>query len=272
MAIKTLYPKKRTFSSTTEYKMFRRVKGNRSVEETRIKKIRTSIMENGYICNPIIVNERMEVIDGQGRLEVLKELGLPVDYIVVPGTGAKECTAMNIASTNWTMMDYINSYAVTGNQNYINLKKLVEKYKGVAGLSVITGLVMGNPGARGNTARNAVMKGQYICGVNEMSYAQRRLDWLATMKPVFKTCANKTTLHVCLLYAYDMREVDRERLATQILEFGKVTGFSTIEDCFDVLSEIYNFRLRAENKIDFKHCYKYEMVKADYKKPNDWIV
>ena len=37
----------------------------------------------GFIKNPIVVNEKMEIIDGQGRFEVCKEKGLPIYYNIV---------------------------------------------------------------------------------------------------------------------------------------------------------------------------------------------
>ncbi|MBQ2600753.1 ParB N-terminal domain-containing protein [bacterium] len=65
---------------TTDYDKFKTLDGNRTVEKSRVNKILKSINDNGYIHCPIIVNERMEIIDGQGRLEAVKQLGIPVEY------------------------------------------------------------------------------------------------------------------------------------------------------------------------------------------------
>ena len=67
---------------TKDYSIFKKLTGNRSTELERITKICDSIREVGYITSPILVNENMEVIDGQGRLEAFKELGIPVEYII----------------------------------------------------------------------------------------------------------------------------------------------------------------------------------------------
>ena len=82
---------------TTNYGMFRRLLGNRDVTEARISKIVNRIEENGYIESPIAINEKYEVIDGQGRLEALKRLKMPVDYYVVEGAGLKQNTKRSIA-------------------------------------------------------------------------------------------------------------------------------------------------------------------------------
>ena len=62
--------------STKNYEMFQKLEGNRPVLERRINKIIASINNVGYITSPIIVNDKYEVIDGQGRLEALKQLKL----------------------------------------------------------------------------------------------------------------------------------------------------------------------------------------------------
>ena len=46
---------------TNNYEKFKRLKGNREVSPTRIRKIVESINRVGYITSPIIVNEKMEV-------------------------------------------------------------------------------------------------------------------------------------------------------------------------------------------------------------------
>lgn len=56
---------------TNNYDQFKRLVGNREVNPKRVKTIKKSVEEIGYIPNPIIVNENMEVIDGQGRLQAL---------------------------------------------------------------------------------------------------------------------------------------------------------------------------------------------------------
>jgi ParB-like chromosome segregation protein Spo0J len=59
---------------TRDYGMFKRLKGNRDITTNRVAIIKASIENIGYISNPIICNENMEIIDGQGRYEACKEL------------------------------------------------------------------------------------------------------------------------------------------------------------------------------------------------------
>ena len=112
---------------TKDYSIFKRLVGNRDIPETRISKIVESIQTIGWIHNPIIVNEKMEVIDGQGRLTALQRLKMPVEYIVAEGAGNKECIYMNMNMVNWKLPDFIKSYAEQGNENYQRLLGLMEK-------------------------------------------------------------------------------------------------------------------------------------------------
>lgn len=92
---------------TMDYSKFKKLKGNRNVDPVRVQRIIQSIKKVGYITSPLIVNEDLEVIDGQGRLEALRILGLPVEYIVHENIGIDECISMNINQINWVDRDYI---------------------------------------------------------------------------------------------------------------------------------------------------------------------
>ena len=61
-----------TIYCTKNYEIFKRLYGNREVLAQRKRTIKNSILEIGYISNPIVVNENMEIIDAQGRFESLK--------------------------------------------------------------------------------------------------------------------------------------------------------------------------------------------------------
>ena len=92
---------------TKDYSKFKVLDGNRAIRDRRVDAIVQSITEVGYVTSPILVNENMEVIDGQGRLAALERLNMPVEYIVQEGIGIEECRQMNIHQSNWTDYDYV---------------------------------------------------------------------------------------------------------------------------------------------------------------------
>ena len=112
---------------TKKYSIFKKLDGNR--DTYAVDKIIKSIREVGYIPSPICVNDKMEVVDGQNRLEALKRLGMPVHYYIVKGIGIEEARQMNIGRRNWTLLDYLKSYAAEGDANYSYFLEMLEKHK-----------------------------------------------------------------------------------------------------------------------------------------------
>ena len=145
---------------TDEYGIFKRLPDNRDVLEKRVRKLVASISEK-YLTNPIIVNENMEIIDGQGRYEALKQLGKPIDFIVVHGAGSEDCKRMNRFNTKWSTLDFAKSFAKAGNKAYIMLLRGVDATK----LPIGTVLRLANHGSKtGGTsyAMSAFEKGKLI--------------------------------------------------------------------------------------------------------------
>ena len=69
---------------TNNYDIFKLMPNNRNVNLTHVGRLKLSFKEM-YLISPIIVNSRMEIIDGQHRLHAAKELNLPIYYIIVDG-------------------------------------------------------------------------------------------------------------------------------------------------------------------------------------------
>lgn len=106
----------------TDYSKFKKLSDNRDVLSGRLSKLMASFSVK-QILNPIIVNEKMQIIDGQGRYETLKKMGKPIQYIVADGANSDDCKRMNRYNTKWSALDFAKSYAASGNQNYVNLLK-----------------------------------------------------------------------------------------------------------------------------------------------------
>ena len=82
----------------TDYTKFRKLPDNRDVLSNRLTKLEASLSERA-ILNPIIVNEKMQIIDGQGRYEALKRMGKPIQYVVAKGANSDDCKRMNRYNT-----------------------------------------------------------------------------------------------------------------------------------------------------------------------------
>lgn len=113
---------------TRDYSVFKYLSGNRDINLHNVNNIVKNVLENGLLPKIVIVNENMEVIDGQHRIEAFKQLNLPVEFQIRKGLGLKDCIAYNVSSKKWETVDYINSYAERGIDDYITLKKCIDEY------------------------------------------------------------------------------------------------------------------------------------------------
>ena len=238
---------------TKDYDMFHRMEGNREVTDKRAKNIRKSIEKIGLIPSPIIVNEHMEVIDGQGRLEAIKQLGLPVFYIIVPGLTLVDCVAMNVNTTPWTLIDYIASYAETGHEDYSRLLRLINSYD----LPMNT-VVCAATGVMSTSNSSVIKEGTLVISESFYWAVDEMLSYVERFSKLMKEngISNKGPVLNCLCFCYQCDEIDNERMYKQFMKYCyKLRSTAKILEILDALSDIYNFGRKA-NRVYIKTKYQ----------------
>ena len=115
---------------STDASIFTTLSGNRRINRAHVKRLEEAISEDAKVTlyNPILVNEKFEVIDGQHRLEAIKKLNLPTYYIQVNGLKLNNAQALNKLSKPWSPVDYAKSYSDLGNGNYSVYLALKEEF------------------------------------------------------------------------------------------------------------------------------------------------
>jgi len=103
--------------STTEYSKFKKLKGNRAINELHVRKLVESIKEKDLEM-PIAVDENMNVLDGQHRLEAYKIVGNPVTYIIKNQFELQDVRNVNSVNRKWTLTEYLMSYCKLGKKDY----------------------------------------------------------------------------------------------------------------------------------------------------------
>lgn len=225
--------------STKKYDMFKELKGNREVSPSRVKKIIESIKNVGYITSPIIVNENMEIIDGQGRLKALQFLQMPVEYIVHKGAGINECLSMNIHQTNWTLKDYIKSYADRGLQSYVYLQDLIDTYKNLALITI----VMACQG--GTKYSKKIYRGDLDLTERDYEKVKEKLDYITEVSSyfAFKNGA-KSYLEFSLLICQTLDCIDLDRLKERLKEDCSIMRrWNSVPTCLQSIEDVYNLNL-----------------------------
>jgi hypothetical protein len=163
---------------TTDYSIFRTLTGNREPKSPHVKRIAKSMKEKQLLV-PIIVNEKMELIDGQHRFLACKSLGLPVYFIIQNGYSIPEVQRINTASCNWGSTNFVQSYIDTGNENYIVFKQFQDQFN----LPVsCTMTLMGIESA--NDIKN-FKHGMFSINKAGMDKAEAAAGWIKKLLPIY---------------------------------------------------------------------------------------
>ena len=245
---------------TKDYSIFKRLIGNRDIPESRISKIVESIQTIGWVHNPIIVNEKMEVIDGQGRLTALQRLKMPIEYIIAEGAGNKECIYMNMNMVNWKLSDFIKSYAEQGNENYQRLLSLMERYAN-GNLDIISTAVYRLSKSKHRDIKQGTLQlteDQYRAAIPRLEYIKPILEEIDDKK----LPGSMVTLMQTLIYYYDYPEVDKNRLRYSVEKnIYNATPWVLNTDCEREVENCYNYGLGLEKKIFIAHLVKEERMR-----------
>lgn len=245
---------------TRDYSKFKKLTGNRSVDDGRISKIKASLAKVGYVLNPIIINECFEVIDGQGRLQTFKEQGLPVDYVIAFGAGIDECVAMNVNQTNWKLPDYINSYCEKGDQHYIKLKRLIDRFPEL-GLDEVCCALVGWLRTDNRTIREGSLRfddeqyNESIPKLIEATDLYEEIKRLNLDKKIKDDVGSINMLLRVYMICMEFSQVDMKRLRKRIIsDICNATTYKDELSCAKSLEDLYNYK--ATNRVYISSLFK----------------
>lgn len=113
-----------------DYSVFKPWRYNRHVQEAHVKHLMAAIKKRNMSDHfPVLVNERMEIVDGQHRFEALKRLELPIVYKVMPDSKIDDLHLINANVKTWSSGDYVHFYAKRGRKDYIRLGQDLREHK-----------------------------------------------------------------------------------------------------------------------------------------------
>lgn len=112
---------------TDDYGKFKFIKGNRKIIESHVNSLMRAMKKND-LFTPIVVNDKLEVLDGQHRLEARKRLGFIVPYITVRDVGLEHIQELNCNQKGWVVNDYTDSYIELGKKDYEVYKWFRQKF------------------------------------------------------------------------------------------------------------------------------------------------
>lgn len=255
--------------STYNYDQFRFIEGNRPTDESHIRKIMKMINEVGALWCPVLVNERMEIIDGQHRYEAFKRLNLPVIYVVQSGIGIREVRAMNTVAQRWKDKNFVHSYAhgEEAKQSYRWYENLQKQYPYFSD-RVILMAAKGNTTTASINAR--VRGGQFEMNESEYEQAIVILNWLSKLRPyVDQLTGNRSYMYMGLVFCFIDLNVDNDYLLEKFPKhYASISEYANILGAIrEVEKKIYNFNLRAPRE-PASIVFDYELFQKGKKQRN----
>lgn len=231
--------------TTTDYFLFKPIDGNRNKNALHLNRLKKSITEH-YLFTVIIVNERYEIIDGQHRFECVKDLGLPLNYIVCKGYGLNEVQILNQNSKTWNADDYLTGYCNLKNENYLIYKEFKEKYQFGHNecMSMLTGINM-----NGGTLFNAFKDGTFK--VTNLVNAEKEAEQIWMLEDLYKGFKRRAFIYA-MLCLFDKPQFDFSEFLQKIKKQP-----SALKDCVDIkqyislIEEIYNYR--RHEKVNLRY-------------------
>lgn len=154
--------------TTMNYKIFKHDASNRSVNNLHVGKIARSMKKYGYIkAYPVHVIKDddgfFRIMDGQHRVEAARVAKVPV-YYVVSKTDDISISEINNTQKKWGFVDYVNSYANQGNDEYVKLKDFSEKHNLTVRMSamLLSGKKINDDNMTGACVSRAIKDGTFM--------------------------------------------------------------------------------------------------------------
>ena len=240
--------------STLDYDKFKYIDGNRDVEH--LSNLRKSIKEHGWYRQPILVNERFEIIEGQHRFVVCKENDLPIEYIVQNGLRATDCAPLNTGRTNWRARNYVHLHSMNS-VDYMYFEELLQRFKFSARVTyVATGKSL-----TGGGVTKVLNGGTLKCNSDDYEKGCRNLQWLSQFNEDIKReglRGTKDALFTALIFAKNSKSISVAQLTDRVhrnfSRYGK--SIADMTDAIEKTNIIYNYKCKVENTVDLVSEYR----------------
>lgn len=232
--------------STTAYSIFSLVASNREINLAHVRNIVESIkVKNLLSVNPITVNDKNEVLDGQHRLQAAKELGLPIFYIVSDGLNQVDISRLNTNKKNWTAGDYLNFWCAEGKDAYKKISKFINTHNHIA---LTSALKMLSPSYR--RGGEEFKEGEFK--IESMENAEKTAAQLDELLQFGKHVFSSVFIHFYCKLALN-EHYDFEKMVYQIQKAPRsFVPCANEKQYIELFEEIYNRDVKSQNRVSFK--------------------
>ena len=226
--------------ATKDYRLFSVSKHNRDINPGHLRKLKPSMEEYGWIpAFPMLVRRTakgLEILDGQHRFSVARELGLAVWFV--------ECDdgfnipLINASQVPWRTLDYAESFSKCGKGDYSEVIAFAEIHQ----------MQIGDAAAllAGTTSFPNIRK-CWIAGtyrITERDYAERVAYLYTSIREMTHATVDKS-LRLALIAIARVPGVDYARLVRNAARLPeRFMKFATREGALQMLEAVYNYGRR----------------------------
>jgi len=248
--------------TTTNLNIFKfMVDGNRPVDKKHVNQLKDRLSEK-YLRTIVIVNEIMEIIDGQHRYTAIKELneenekrGLPLmslEFIICKNYGVEECCQYNGKSKNWSNKNITEGGKTLNIEEYKIYDKFIKEFN--LPHNVTVGLLSGVTTNTKNSDEFKNLKLE-IKDVNEsLSNANKIIDIVNTgIIPIGRSDQPVGVFGLALLeILLKVDTYDHDRMVRKCREYVEREGRSlrkltNITEPLIEFEEVYNYKERCKD-------------------------
>ena len=235
--------KKQEIHFTKDYEMFKILQGNRDkYRNAAYNRLKLSMEKKHILSSAIIVNEHMEIIDGQHRFWVCQELGLEVPYTIEVGATRDDAQLLNTAGRYWNIYDHLNAYADSGMKDYQTTLNFISKYG--FNMDESMALLSNSTSATGDIRfkfRGGTFK------VKDLHLANKQANDILSFESLYDGVRRRSFVYA-MLTCFSIPNFDVKRLRSKLkYQKNKLSLVNTKDGCLKELQTIYNYN-STENK------------------------
>jgi hypothetical protein len=179
--------------------------------------------------------------DGQHRFEAAKLLGLPVCF-VEHDTDAP-IYVLNRPQKPWTPRDFAQSFADSGNKNYVTLMEIINEFN--APTAVVSRMLTGSLGGGANAKTRDFQTGNMVVKENYVPLTRKVLQCWMSLRQLAKHLSSGLCLQA-LWAAFHVDGVDTTRIVSGASRCGeKLIAYSTVDGYLDMIEQLHNYGRRS---------------------------
>lgn len=231
---------------TSNYNQFKLIEGNRNIDRGHLNRLITSITKRNLLAqNPIMVNEKMQVIDGQHRLKAAASLQVPIYYIVVNKLSLQDVQLLNHAMRAWKLEDFLKSFVTLELEEYKTFKDFIEKYD----LPVSVGTKLLAPELSSHAGLEAFRSGNLE--ITNLAEAEKYGEWLTDIRKYAPGLYRATRFIEAVMMMFRLDNYDHERMKEKLIMAGEVKPQISRHDYLRELERIYNWKAMPTAQVRF---------------------